>query len=192
MTNRKKILLGFAGLLAVFIGSITTIEILSRTSTCSIALTTGSMSACGNNLYTDSDSIRNYLDELSEKYSQGLHPSPEELEQAVMEVPRASIGGANGVYCSGVAFVSNDLPAQAELYVRRHELEHVFQFTLQMDDQNHEFAANYAASKEYPIGMIETVIFSVAGGRNHFDSTTCYLVTLWEIFKRYFLPFAPS
>ncbi|HVF24689.1 MAG TPA: hypothetical protein VNA23_02305 [Anaerolineales bacterium] len=81
---------------------------------------------------------------------------------------------------------------QAELYVRRHELGHVFQFTLQMEEQNHEFAANDTASKEYPIGMIETVIFSAVGGMDHFELTSCYLITLWEIFKRYFLPFAPS
>ncbi len=179
-------------MLAIFIGSMIALEILSRTSNCSTAMISGSMSACGNHLYTNDANMRNYLNELSEKYSQGISPSPEEVEKAVMEVDRTSIGGANGLYCSGVAFVSNDLPVQAELYVRRHELEHVFQFTLQMEEQNHEFAANYAASKEYPIGMIETVIFSVIEGRDHFDSTTCYLVTLWKIFKIYFLPFAAS
>ena len=192
MTKRKKIVLSFVWMLATFIGSIITLEILSRTSNCSTAMYSESMSACGNHLYTDDVNAGNYLNELSEKYSQGISPSPEELEKAVIEVDRASIGGVNGVYCGGVAFVSNDLPVQAELYVRRHELEHVFQFRLQMEEQNHESAANYAASKEYPIGMIETVIFSVVKARDHFDSTTCYLVALWETFKTYFLPFAAS
>ena len=127
--------------------------------------------------------------ELSEQYRQGISPSREELEKAVIETDRDSIGGANGVYCSGVAFVSDDLPAQAELYVRRHELEHAFQFRLQIVEQNYESAANYAAAKEYPVGMVETTIFSVIKARDHFDSTTCYIVTLWETFKIYFLPF---
>lgn len=192
MSKRKKITLSFVWMLAICIGTIITLEILSQTSTCSIALISGSMPACSNNLYLDDSNIRNYLNELSEKHSQGISPSPEELEKAVIEVDRNSIGGANGVYCGGVAFVSNDLPVQAELYVRRHELEHAFQFRLQMEEQNYEFAANYAASKEYPIGMIETVIFSVIKARDHFDSTTCYLIALWEVFKAYFLPFAVS
>jgi hypothetical protein len=192
MTQRKKIVLSFVGVLVIFIGSIIALEFLSRTSNCSTTLISRSMPACSNNLYTDDSNTRNYLNELSEKYSQGISPSPEELEKAVIEVDRDSIGGANGVYCGGVAFVSNDLSVQAELYVRRHELEHVLQFMLQMEEQNYESAANYAAAKEYPIGMIETVIFSVIKARDHFDSTTCYLVTLWKIFKIYFLPFAAS
>lgn len=192
MSKRKKIILRFALIFAIFIGIIATLEILSHTSSCSTAGYSGSMTACGNHLYTDDANAGIYLNGLSEKYSQGISPSREELEQAVIEVDRDSIGGANGMYCGGVAFVSNDLPAQAKLYVRRHELEHAFQFTLQMEEQNYESAANYAASKEYPVGMVETVVFSVVESRKFFDSTTCWLVTLWKIFKIYFLPFAAS
>jgi hypothetical protein len=190
MSKRKKITLRFALVLAIFIGIIATLEILSRTSSCSTSRYSGSMTACGNHLYTADVNGEMYLNGLIEKYSQGISPSQEELEQAVIEVDRDSIGGANGVYCSGVAFVSNDLPTQAKLYVRRHELEHAFQFTLQMKEENYESAANYAAAKEYPVGMVETVVFSVVESRKFFNSTTCWLVMLWKIFKIYFLPFA--
>lgn len=90
----------------ICIGTIIALEISSRTSTCSISLISGSMPVCSNNLYTDDPNNRNCLNELSGKYSRGLSPSPEEMEKAVMEVDRTSIGGANGVYCSGVPFVS--------------------------------------------------------------------------------------
>ena len=190
MNKRKKIVIRFAWMLAIFIGSIATLEILSHTSNCSTARYSESMPACDNHLYTDDANAGIYINELTEKYNQGISPSPEELGKAVIEVDRDSIGGANGMYCSGAAFVSNDLPAQAELYVRRHELEHAFQFRLQMDNENYESAANYVAAKEYPVGMVEITVFSVIKARERFDSTTCYLVVLWETFKIYFLPFA--
>ena len=126
------------------------------------------MPACSNRLYTEDANAGIYINELTEKYSQGISPSPEELEKAVIEVDRDTIGGANGVYCSGMAFVSSDLPAQAELYVRRHELEHAFQFRLQMDEQNYKSAANYVAAKEYPVGMVETTVFSVIKSKRAF------------------------
>ena len=192
MSKQKKIILRFALIFAIFIGSVSALEILSRTSKCSTARCSEPVSACDNHLYTNDVNRKNYLNELSERYRQGISPSQEELEKAVIEVDRDSIRGGNGVYCGGVAFVSNDLPAQAELYVRRHELEHAFQFALQMEEQNHESAANYAAAKEYPIGMVETVVFSVIEGRKSFDSTNCYIAALWKNFKIYFLPFSAS
>ena len=193
MSKRKKITWRLAWMLAIFMGAIATLEILSRTCDCSssrTATTLAPVQACDNRLYAEDVDLKNYLNELSEQYKQGLSPSREELEKAVIEVDRESIGGANGIYCGGVAFVSNDLPAQAELYVRRHELEHAFQFRLRMKEQNYESAANYAAAKEYPIGLGETVVFSVIESRKSFNSTACYVIALWKVFKIYFLPFA--
>lgn len=46
--------------------------------------------------------------------------------------------------------------------------------------------AIFAGSKEYSIGFFEITIFSII---KYFDSTTYYLVSLWRIFKMYFLPF---
>jgi hypothetical protein len=188
MNKRKKTAAGLAWLLGIFLGSIVFMEILSRTSGCSSKRYSESMPACNDQRYTEDASHKMYLDELSKRYSQGVAPSTQELEKAVIEVDRKAIGGANGVYCNGAIFVSNDLPAQAELYVRRHELEHVFQDILNMDLENHESAANYAAAKEYPLGMVQTAIVSVIKARSRFDSITCYLVALWETFKIYFLP----
>ena len=190
MKKRKKIVVGCVWVIGILIGFVVILEILSRTCHCSTPMYSESMPTCDKHLYADDANVKNYLNELSGKYKQGISPTPEELEKAVIKVTRDSIGGANGMYCNGVAFVSNDLPMQAELYVRRHELEHAFQYVLQMEVANPESAANYTAAKEYPIGMIETVIVSIMKGKSHFSSTTCYLIALWETFKRYFLPLA--
>ena len=74
MNKRKKIVISFAWIFAVFIGSIVTLEILSRTSNCSTARYSESMPACGNHLYMEDANVENYLNELSEKYGQmGTH-----------------------------------------------------------------------------------------------------------------------
>lgn len=195
MSRKKKVLLVFGWLFAIFAGSIEALEILSRTSDCFPSSRANAASvnynSCANHLYTEDAELKTHLKQLSENYQQGILPSQEELVEAVIETDRDSIGGNNGVYCSGVPFVSSDLPMQAKLFVRRHELEHVFQDTLRIQEENFEFAANYASAKEYPIGFLETTIFSIINSRKSFDSTRCYFVSLWSIFKVYFLPFAP-
>ncbi|MEW6030788.1 MAG: hypothetical protein AB1564_10040 [Chloroflexota bacterium] len=191
MSKRKKIVLRLALTLAIFVSVIAALEILSRTHNCSssIVAVPTLAAACSNPLYTEDVSYTNYLNELSERYRLGVSPSREDLDKAVIEVDRDVIGGANGRYCGGVAFVSDDLPTQAELYVRRHELEHVFQHILRMEEENREAAANYAAAKEYPVGMVETVVFTIVESRKYFNSTACHIIALWITFKVYFLPF---
>ena len=127
------------------------------------------------------------IDEIMENRGAGESISKEEYRSAmdslVYEVPPELLGRANGVVCrGGVAFVRNSLPEQARRYVARHELEHLFQTTR----ENEEVAANIAAGKEYPIGLISTVVSSLVEAKSKL-SWCCFLKSSWFAFKLYFL-----
>lgn len=103
------------------------------------------------------------------------------MEEFVLEVNPDVIPGLNGVVRNNIGYVRNDLPQEAKKYVKRHELEHLL-------DGGGEFEANIAAAKEYPLGLIETILFSIKDRSKYYDSNICYLVSLWKTFKVYFFP----
>ncbi|HEX9333513.1 MAG TPA: hypothetical protein VF896_16590 [Anaerolineales bacterium] len=176
------------GLLLTPVLAVTSLELLSRFYACPRGKSENSLPACDLRLYTNDTQNQDLLVSLTEKYGQGIAPTKAELDKAVFEIDRAFIGGNNGLVCNGVAFVSNDLPYEAKLFVKRHELEHVFQNLLQRQEKNPEFSANLAAAKEYPKGLISTTIFSIVKSRSAYPSFVCYIIGLWRIFKIYFLP----
>lgn len=149
---------------------------------------TTNLSACDTELYTNDIENQKLVAVLKNKQVQGIIPTAEELDKVVFEVDREVIGGNNSIACNGAAFVSNDLPKQAKLFVKRHELEHIFQDLLHRQDKNPEFSANLAAAKEYPVGFVVTTVFSIIKSRDSYPSFTCYVIGLWKIFKIYFLP----
>lgn len=125
--------------------------------------------------------------EIKEKRSVGEAITKEEYREAmdllVHEVPAEQLGVANGVVCrGGVAFVRDSLPTPARLFVARHELEHLFQTTR----ENQEVAANIAAGKEYPFGLVSTIYLSLLESKRNL-SWCCFLKSSWWIFKIYFL-----
>jgi len=146
------------------------------------------LSACDSEFYIKDVENQKLVAVLYDKQMQGIAPTENELQKAVFEVDREVIGGNNGIACNGVAFVSSDLPKQAKLFVKRHELEHIFQNLSHRQDKNPEFSANVAAAKEYPAGFVTTTFFSIVKSRNSYPSFTCYVIGLWKIFKIYFLP----
>lgn len=127
------------------------------------------------------------IDEIMEKQNVGELITKEEYRSAmdllVYEVPPELLGNVNGVMCrGGVAFVRDSLPKQAKRYVARHELEHLFQTTR----ENQEVEANIAAGKEYPIGLISTVVSSLIEAKSKLP-WCCFLKSSWFAFKLYFL-----
>lgn len=130
---------------------------------------------------------RQLIEEIIEKRSAGESVTKDEYREAmdllVYEVPPEQLNFVNGVVCrEGIAFVRNSLPKQAKIYVARHELEHLFQTTR----ENAEVAANIAAGKEYPIGLISTVVSSLIEAKSQL-SWCCFLKSSWFVFKLYFL-----
>lgn len=176
------------GLLLAPVLAVTGLELLSRFYACPHGKGEDSLPACDLRLYTNDMQNQELLVSLTEQYGQGIVPTKAELQKAVFEIAREFIGGNNGLVCNGVAFVSNDLPDEAKLFVKRHELEHVFQNLLQRQEKNPEFSANLAAAKEYPKGLVSTTIFSIVKSRVSYPSFVCYMIGLWRIFKIYFLP----
>lgn len=166
------------------------LEFLSRFYQCPAGTSkeTANLSVCDSRLYINDAENQKLIAVLNNKQVQGISPSKDELQKAVFEVDRERIGGNNGIACNGVAFISNDLPGQAKLFVKRHELEHIFQNLSQRQDRNPEFSANLAAAKEYPAGFVATTVFSIVKSRNSYPSFTCYVIGLWRIFKIYYLP----
>lgn len=176
------------GLLLATVLAVTSLELLSRFYACPRGKSEDSLPACDLRLYTNDTQNQELLVSLTEQYGQGIAPTKAELQKAVFEIDREFIGGNNGLVCNGVAFVSNDLPDEAKLFVKRHELEHVFQNLLRRQEKNSEFSANLAAAKEYPKGLVSTTIFSIVKSRVSYPSFVCYVIGLWRIFKIYFLP----
>ncbi len=130
------------------------------------------------------------IDEIIEKRSVGESVTKDEYREAmdllVYEVPPEQLGNVNGVVCrEGLAFVSDSLPNQTKIYVARHELEHLFQTTR----ENQELEANIAAGKEYPIGLISTIVSSLIAAKSQL-SWCCFLKSSWFAFKLYFLGIA--
>lgn len=130
------------------------------------------------------------LTNLKDKRLANKIVSKEEYRQAanelILEVPPGFLGGYyNGKSCNNFGYVRNDLPKEAKKFVRRHELEHLLQTG---KEKNPEFAANFAAGKEYPLGFLETIYFSIWNRAKYYHSPVCYILSLWKTFKIYFLP----
>lgn len=129
------------------------------------------------------------LANLKNKRESGEKTSKEEYRSAadklILEVSSELLPGRNGQSCSNFGFVRNDLPVQAKKFVKRHELEHLLQTG---KERNREFSANLAAGKEYPLGLIQTIFFSLKSRAKYYDSPLCYILTSWKTFKIYFLP----
>lgn len=102
------------------------------------------------------------------------------FEQVVVEVALEEIN-ALGVYCNGMLYVLADLPPRAKDYVRQHELYHALRPDL------NETQVNWAAARDYPLGLVSNVFFAVRVSRGHYPSFACYLTALWLTFKFYFL-----
>lgn len=78
------------------------------------------------------------ITEIKEKRSNGEAVTKEEYQAAidllVYPIAPEQLGPANGVVCrGGIAYVDESLPTQARLFVARHELEHLFQTTSELD-----------------------------------------------------------
>lgn len=133
------------------------------------------------------------LDNLKDKRLRGEKISEQEYRQAadvfIAEAEPSKLGNYfNGIACRdyGYGYVRNDLPEGVKHFVKRHELEHL----LQVDGKrNAEFSANFATAKEYPLGLIKTILFSIKYRAEYFGSRLCYILNLWQTFKVYLLPF---
>ncbi len=130
---------------------------------------------------------RQLIDEIMAKRNAGEQVNKEEYRSAmdslVYEAPPELLGNVNGVVCrGGVAFVRDSLPEQARRFVARHELEHLFQTSR----ENQEILANLAAGKEYPLGLISTVVSSLVEAKSKLP-WCCFLKSSWFAFKLYFL-----
>lgn len=135
---------------------------------------------------------RSLLADLRSTGSAGERISKEGYRQAadklILEISPEMLGGClNGRACSGfgIGYVRNDLPAKAKKFVKRHELEHLLQTGV---GQHQEFLANLAAGKEYPMGLIESIFFSLKTRRQYQESLLCHILATWKTFKIYFLP----
>lgn len=105
------------------------------------------------------------------------------MEEVVLEVEREEIGGSNGIACGYFGFVARDLLKPAKRFVKRHELVHILGI-------GSNFKANMEAGKEYPFGFLETTILSIFRALIYSEKPfVCRIVSLWNNFKEYFLPF---
>lgn len=175
--------------MAVLFVSIIGLEIATRVCDCSNQLTPEErrIVVCEENATYDNES-QLLLDSLRTKRAQGITISKadyrEAIDRLVIEVAQEQLGIVNGVACRGeIAYVAEGMPIQATLFVKRHELEHLFQSS---HDEDSELEANVAAAKEYPIGLLSTIAFSVIKLGRYF-SWCCFLVIGWANFKLYFL-----
>ncbi len=177
----------FLLLLAMPLAGLVSLEAWSRQVSCPRRIgPTPACEAAGSGAYQEQRAL---AEQLAQAHARGIEPSEDQLLQAVVEVERSQIGGANGLYCSGVAFVANDMPAEAEMFVRRHEVEHAFQDILSRHPENPEFSANVAAGRQYPLGLVATTAHTIFRSRDLLDlSFGCYVARLWTSFKVYFLP----
>ena len=181
----------------LLIFSIAGLELYTRNCHCSVPVATStqemhfSISICEQDIgsYPFSYDLeqQQLIDEIIEKRNKGERIDKEEYRSAmdllVYEAPPEYLEGVNGVVCRGrVAFVRDSLPEQAKNFVARHELEHLFQTT----HENQEIRANIAAGKEYPMGLISTIILSLAEAKSQLP-WCCFLKSSWFAFKLYFL-----
>jgi hypothetical protein len=107
-------------------------------------------------------------------------------DELVVELSPEELPFLNGIAYGGRGFVRSDLPGQAKPFVVRHELEHLLQTG---QERNKEFSANVAAAREYPLGLLQTITFSLKERRRYHGSVSSYVAGLWNTFKTYFLPF---
>ena len=130
------------------------------------------------------------LVDLGEKRLTGGKISKKEYRQAadifILEIESEKLGYRNGISCGDYGYVRKDLPGEAKKFVRRHEFEHLLQTG---EERNREFSANFAAGKEYPLGLIQTIFFSLKNRGKYYSSPACYILSLWKTFKIYFFPF---
>lgn len=98
----------------------------------------------------------------------------------VFEIERDKIGTNNGVACSELAFVATDLPKYAKDYVAYHEFLHT-----QSDIS--ETLVNIKAGLKKPLGLIQTITYSLQHAFLSKSFNRCDLAGLWKIFKVYFL-----
>lgn len=186
----KKLFLAVTAVLAFTIGGL---EIATHLCDCSNQLSAEELQipVCENNKTYQKD-LQLLLDSLQAKRNQGQSVSRAEYREAtdklVFEVDQSQIGIVNGIACNGkIAYVAEELPPQAKLFVKRHELEHLFQIPYA---ENNELKANIAAAKEYPVGLLSTIGFSVLKLKRYF-SWCCFFVIGWLNFKVYFLGIGP-
>jgi len=186
---KKKIIL----LLIFLVLAIFSLETLSRTRPCKNNCVVAHCSSLPG-FSSPEVSFQNLslLNDLKSKRNAGEEISKEEYRQTadklILKVSPEKLNGClNGQACVGlnIGYVRNDLPAEAEKFVKRHELEHLFQTGVK---EKWEFLANLSAAKEYPVGLFETIFFSLKNRIKYQDSTLCYFLTTWETFKTYFLP----
>jgi len=182
----KRLFLGFT---AVLIISIIGLEIASRTCDCSNELPPelSQITAC-TELPGYDPQLTPLLRDIQTQRDQGSAITSKEyaeaMEMFVIEVDQQEIGIMNGVACNrNIAYVTNDLPPQAMLFVKRHEFEHLVQGA---GETNLETGANIAAAKQYPVGLLATIFYSLAKLKAYF-SWCCFFVLGWINFKVYFL-----
>ena len=112
----------------------------------------------------------------------------DQIASVVFDADPALMAGDNAVYCRGIVWVRSDMPANARAFTVRHELEHVLQYMLDKQELNRELSANWAAAREHPAGVIEALVFSLRTRAGEASSAPCFLIGLWDSFKRYVLP----
>jgi hypothetical protein len=144
--------------------------------------------ACDTNRYPPDQEKIDFLAVLVEKQLQGLPITQEDLDRSMYLVPNHDMVGINGLFCNGMIYISDRLKQGARYYVARHELEHVFQAQgLSGDCGDQESCAHWTAAKEYPLGLIQTVVSSIVGAYRLSPSLWAFLVNNWVMFKFYFL-----
>ncbi len=196
MVARKKLFISVLGsvvLLGVIM--IITLEIGSRKISCP-DLPTGTGWLCfgiGDELEAQLPSIEQRIEiitQLREKHQQDILISKKEyrvaFEKLVIlvdpELLRDHDSQFNGIACGTIGYTRNDLPEQATLYVRRHELDHIL-------FNSGEFEANLAGFKEYTIGGIQITWITFRENLPRMVSTPCHIFVVWSRAKEYFLPF---
>jgi hypothetical protein len=173
---------------AVLVISISGLEIASRTCSCKDKVDPDFMriKICeqAETVYDEEELA--VLENLRLDRAEGIPVSKvtyrEAMDMLVAEIDPTLLGPAGGVVC-GIAYVRNSLPNQARLYVKRHEFEHLLQ---DPSMENAEMAANVVAAKEYPIGIVQMIIYALWEGKKELP-WCCFLGSSWFIFKFYFL-----
>lgn len=126
-----------------------------------------------------SDSLRN------ENFMPSPEPNDFELDDVVrkriIEVEEKDMGSLNGIACGSYGFVSVELPYFAKKYVKDHEAFHLIGY-------DNEKIVNYKAGSRHPIGLIQTIFYSVFSNFKGRKMTEypCIIGNLWNTFKVYF------
>lgn len=129
-----------------------------------------------------------YKEQAPQTFNEFLPPQRQgsSIEQAVWEsviyVDREDLLGVNGIACGYYAYVANDLPHKAKRYVSIHEVIH-------LQGESNETKTNLRAGALEPLGLIETVFYSIyiRFKNSSPQQYPCVLGNAWSTFKRYFL-----